>query len=205
MADRRAEPFVLALSALRQRLRRGQVPRDTRLAASEIAAELGLSATPVREALSRLAGEGLLDDRRGEGFFVRRLGRADIAALYRLSLAHLALAVEGLAPDAPEAEPGGAEPPFDPVEAVERRFAAWAACGGRALAQSHARLQAQLGAVRRLEPRLFDDLAEEAEALLAAAEPGARRARLRAFHLRRARAAGRLAELMEAGPGVHPL
>jgi DNA-binding GntR family transcriptional regulator len=44
-----------------------------------------LSPTPVREALSRLAGEGELEERRGDGFFVRRLSAADLIPLYEMS------------------------------------------------------------------------------------------------------------------------
>ena len=205
MREKRSEPFVLALGELRTRLRRGDVPLDRRLAASEIASELGLSATPVREALSRLAGEGLLEDRRGEGFFVRRLSRADIVALYRLSLAHLALALEAQDAEAPaEAD---LDPEADPVELTERLFAAWAAgSGSRALSLSYARLQGQLGAARRLEGRLLEDLREEAAGLRAGEADRSRRlARVRAFYARRVRVAGRLAELLDQAAAGRPL
>lgn len=207
MSEKRAEPFILALGELRARLRAGEAPLDTRLAATEIAAELGLSATPVREALSRLAGEGLLDDRRGEGFFVRRLGRADIAALYNLSRAHLALAIDGWASE-PSLDASREETdPADPVAATEWLFAVWVAAGGsRVLAQAFGRIQAQLGPARRLEPRLFDDLPAEAQALLARGLDRAERLRrLRAFHARRVRAAGALADLLEQGAERHTL
>lgn len=199
MDVRGAEPFATALGELRGRLVRGEYLPETRLAASELAAELRLSATPVREALSRLAGEGLLEDRRGQGFFVRRLGRRDIAVLYRLSLAHLQLASAD-ADLAPLPEDG----PFtDPVGRVEQLFARWMeTCGPRALLQSFARIQAQLGPVRRLEPLLVSDLAEEADGLCRSADPAERAPRLRRFHLRRVRLADRLADLAERGPAL---
>src|SRR5947209_1572479 len=111
MRSKGAEPFAVALGELRARLRRGAFRADERLAATDLAGEFGLSATPVREALSRLAGEGLLEDRRGLGFFVRRLSRADIAALYRLSLTHLLLALD--------ARPALAGPDLRPARAAE--------------------------------------------------------------------------------------
>jgi len=208
MSERRPEPFVLALTELRGRLRRGEIPLDRRLAATEIAAELGLSATPVREALSRLAGEGLLDDRRGEGFFVRRLSRVDVVSLYRLSFVHLALAME-LAGDHPPADqhPPTGDRVSDPVSWTERLFAQWAAdSGSRSLALNFARLQTQLAAVRRLEPRLLEDLEGEAGELAAEVDhPPDRQRRLKAFISRRVRLAGRMAELLEQGAGAHSL
>src|ERR1700761_5648772 len=94
MAANHVEPFQRALSQLRERLRDGAFPPGTRIAATEVADTLKLSATPVREALSRLAGEGLLEDRRGHGFFLRPLSALDIADLYRLGLSHLTIAHE---------------------------------------------------------------------------------------------------------------
>lgn len=204
MNDKRVEPFLLALSELRARLRLGDVPLDTRLAATEIASELGLSATPVREALSRLAGEGLLEDRRGEGFFVRRLRRADIAVLYRLCHSHLILAADTWRAEIPSNPVGAALDDFDdPIDLTERLLAQWTSFGGsRLLSLSFARFQAQLGAVRRLEPRLLDRLPEEAAALSASQGDRAKRmALLKTFYNRRVRLAGRLAELLEEGAG----
>ncbi|MFN3487458.1 MAG: GntR family transcriptional regulator, partial [Planctomycetota bacterium] len=61
----------MALTAVRDRLQSGALPPGARATAVDLADDLGLSTTPVREALSRLAGEGLLEDRRGQGYFVR--------------------------------------------------------------------------------------------------------------------------------------
>lgn len=58
-----------------------------------LARNLRLSATPVREALSRLAGEGLVEDRRGMGFFAWRLDTVDLIELYHLQAAYLATAL----------------------------------------------------------------------------------------------------------------
>ena len=64
----RADSFLQALAGIRERLRDGVFRPGERIAATQVADLLGLSATPVREALSRLSGEGLLEDRRGQGF-----------------------------------------------------------------------------------------------------------------------------------------
>ena len=67
MPDAQAEPFHVALATLRERLRTGAYRPGVRITAVDLADELRLSNTPVREALARLAGEGLVEDRRGQG------------------------------------------------------------------------------------------------------------------------------------------
>ena len=204
MASPRGEPFQLALTALRERLRAGHLPSGERIAAAALADELRLSPTPVREALSRLAGEGLIEDRRGQGYFIRTLSPLDVADLYRLSFAHLALALEvrreGAGAGGGE---GVADSGEDPVCAVEQQLLSWVSnAGGRLLAASYVKLTVQLGAVRRREPLLFGDLAEEAAALLASVrrpEDGGPLPALRRYHNRRIAAAGRLASLLERG------
>ena len=203
MAADRIEPFQVALASLRDRLREGVLPPGERIAASEVAADLRLSATPVREALSRLAGEGLLDDRRGQGFFVRSLTAVDIADLYGLSLAHLSLAHEPQRTSLrrlPAPALGSAMRITDPVRDVERLFAGWMTeTGSPALISRHRGAQILLGPVRRAEPKLFDDLADEAAGLRALdlRDPGGEwGAAVRTFHERRIAQADRLAGLL---------
>lgn len=207
MAEPQAEPFHVALSALRDRLQSGALPPGGRATAVDLADEMGLSTTPVREALSRLAGEGLLEDRRGQGYFVRLPGAVDIADLHRMSLAHLLIALEPrrslrLAPAAlpPPVEPD-AGAPLDPVAAVEALFRDWVgATGSRPLVAGFRVVQIQLGPIRRLEPHVFGDLEGEARALLANGEASRadRLAALRQFHAVRIREADRLAAALAA-------
>jgi DNA-binding GntR family transcriptional regulator len=205
MAEGQAEPFFVALNVLRERLRLGELGPGSRITAMEVADELRLSTTPVREALSRLAGEGLVDDRRGQGYFVRALSAADVADLYRMSLAHLLIALEprrlGRAPEA--ADPG--DPESDPVARTEAEFRRWVArSGSRVLIREFRTLQIQLGPVRRLEWRIVTDLAAEADALLLRAEQASRgewMSQLRQFHSRRIREATRLASYLETRNG----
>lgn len=201
MPDSRNDSFQLALARLRERLREGDLPPGARIAATEVAGALRLSATPVREALARLAGEGLIEDRRGQGYFVRSLTALDIADLYRLSLSCLALPLDAhrgprrVEPVAIEV----AAPEADPIRRVERLFAVWMRqAGGRALATFHHRLTIQLGPVRRLEPRIFADLEAEASDLTAPAEPAAWLRAVRRFHDRRIAAADQLLRLLES-------
>jgi hypothetical protein len=205
MTAKRDEPFAVALENLRGRLRRGDFGYERRLAATEIAEQLRLSPTPVREALARLAGEGLLEDRRGQGFFVPRPGAVDVADLYRLNQAHLLIALEPRAvsgaPLPPAPEEG--EPPTDPLAAVDALFDGWVrAAGSWTLLQAHRRVQARLGPVRRREQLVFADLEGEAEALSAGAgDPPRAISAVRLFHRRRIRIADRLAGLLETRPG----
>lgn len=207
MSAVQAEPFHLALAGLRDRLRHGGFAPGARIAATEVADTLKLSATPVREALSRLAGEGLLEDRRGQGFFLRALSGLEIADLFRMSLSELLIAQDSHR--AHTAARGGAgsdardEPALGPIVQVERLFADWIAeAGSRTLSVTFRTLQIQLGPVRRAEPAIIPDLQAEAEELqaLAAAEDAAPRGpALRRFHLRRIALADRLAALAYRG------
>lgn len=206
MAEPQAEPFHVALSALRERLQNGTLAPGARATAVDLADDLGLSTTPVREALSRLTGEGLLEDRRGQGYFVRLLGPVEVADLYRLSLAQLLIALEprranrmAAAANIVDAEPAEA---FDPIEGVEALFRRWvAATGSRPLYAAFRIGQIQLGPLRRLEPRLLPDVDAEAQALLASGDVSRpeRLALLRQFHAVRIRESDRLASLIEAG------
>jgi DNA-binding GntR family transcriptional regulator len=205
MSPKRAEPFLVALQTLRSGLREGAYGFERRLAATEIAEGLALSATPVREALARLAGEGLVEDRRGQGYFVRRPTAGDVADLYRLALAHLTVALDPRRPRLAARdglpEPDATEAPTDVVvERVDRLFERWVAeAGGWSLEESYARAQARLAPIRRREPLLLDDLAAEAESLAAVADdPAARLAAARRFHRRRIVLAGRLTGVLES-------
>jgi DNA-binding GntR family transcriptional regulator len=59
-------------------LHSGDLPPGTRVRDLAIAGRLGVSRTPVREALQRLSREGLLDSGPGRGFRVRPLDRAEL-------------------------------------------------------------------------------------------------------------------------------
>lgn len=206
MSPSRVEPFQMALRDLRERLREGILPPGARITAKEIAEALNLSPTPVREALSRLAGEGILEDRRGDGFFVRGLTASDIADLYRMSLALLATAQEAdRKPHRDLTQPSGLQEGEDPVRAVERLFSAWVAeSASRILMDEHRVLALRIAPVRRLEHHFIDDLRSEAEDLLALADSEGRPGRLAAlegFHDRRIALAERLAHRLDPEGG----
>jgi DNA-binding GntR family transcriptional regulator len=65
----------------------------TALAERDLAAQLGVSRTPVREAIARLVAEGLVHRRTGRGHFVPRLGAREAGELYAVREALEVLAV----------------------------------------------------------------------------------------------------------------
>jgi DNA-binding GntR family transcriptional regulator len=81
-ARRTAHEFVR--EALRRAILRGNAPAGTRLVQADIAAELGVSTTPVREALRDLATEGLIDLDAHRGAVVRRLRFDDLVEIHEL-------------------------------------------------------------------------------------------------------------------------
>jgi DNA-binding GntR family transcriptional regulator len=69
---------------LRQRIATRAYPPGTRLSESDLAAEFGLSRTPVRQALQRLATDGLVSIKNGVGVTVTDLDRVEIDQAYYL-------------------------------------------------------------------------------------------------------------------------
>jgi len=69
---------------LRQRILDGRLQAGRRLKEIELARELGLSRTPVRDALSRLSAEGLLDFRPNSGATVAIWSEIQIDQMFRI-------------------------------------------------------------------------------------------------------------------------
>lgn len=78
---------------LTERVLSGAIPPGARIDANEIAATDGVSPTPVRNALNRLVGAGLLVSHSNEGFFVPHCTERDVRDLYDCSAALLGLAI----------------------------------------------------------------------------------------------------------------
>lgn len=88
------DPFGLVLRTLRDRLRAGAYPGGEPLTIIDLAREFRLSPTPVREALSRLAGQGLVEEVPGKGYFVRLLQPGDLVELLSLHLLFVAAGLD---------------------------------------------------------------------------------------------------------------
>jgi len=78
LTDAASTHTLRARIEVRERILRGDLPGGTRLFEVALAEDLGISRTPVREAMSRLVEEGLLERVRGGGFTVRRFALADV-------------------------------------------------------------------------------------------------------------------------------
>lgn len=75
-----------AASALQRDLLAGGFAPQARLAVQELARRYGIGATPIREALSRLAAQGLVVAIGRRGFRVADIGPGDLADITRLRL-----------------------------------------------------------------------------------------------------------------------
>ncbi|HEY5331983.1 MAG TPA: GntR family transcriptional regulator, partial [Solirubrobacterales bacterium] len=73
-----------AVESLRRTLIAGELKPGERVRQEEIAARLGLSLAPVREALAVLEQEGQLTYQPRRGYFVTELDLADLREIYEL-------------------------------------------------------------------------------------------------------------------------
>ena len=81
-----------AVQAIKDSIKSGQFAPGQRLIASDLISRLGISAGPVREAVRKLTGEGLIEIQPHRGAVVRDLTRKDILEIYEMRAA-----IEGLA------------------------------------------------------------------------------------------------------------
>lgn len=185
MTGKRRDTFGLALRELRDRVRDGRAAPGSPLMVSDLAAELNLSPTPVREAVAWLAGEALIESQRGGegGYRVRRLSRSAVEDLYALQ--DLLLAASVLADPGPIWPLGSARSEVeralgdledvgsDVVRATEVLFGgAMAGIRNRVVWQVHLRLADRLALVRRVEACLFPDLPNELMGMALAYDAG---------------------------------
>lgn len=199
---RTRDPFKRALNQLRRRVENGVIRPGAMIMIADEARRLRLSTTPVREALARLLGEGLIVEAPSGGFMRPSLGATSIRDQYELheiyATAALAIVVsahsDGTTVRSLPWRNGTGEPGQYPAESFFDRLVRRA--DNKALEKAQANLSLQLRAVRSIEKLVLDNLVEEAEQLHQLASDN-RWAELRqgisTYHLRRREAAGMLA------------
>ncbi len=178
--------------ALKMRITELGLRPGARLDVSELADELASSATPVREALHQLLGEGLVESRTGGGFFLPAWDEPGLRDCYAFCAELLRLALSRLDPI--RMRPARLE--IDGTDSANRVAALFEAIGKLSVNAEHAsaleRLGARLHSARVVEGQVLPDVDAEVTAFAAALEGGdARELRRRnaAYHHRRARAA----------------
>ena len=93
---------------IRERILTGALPRGARVHQEDVAADLGVSRTPVREALRQLAASGLVDARAHRGAVVARPSLDRLTGMFE-AMAELEAICAGLAAER-----------MTPVEALNR-------------------------------------------------------------------------------------
>jgi hypothetical protein len=172
------DPFGAVIEALRSDLRNGVLAPGSPIVVMDLAKTLRVSATPVREALSHLSGEGLVEDHRGRGFSAPRLDPADLGSLHNLHGVYVAAALtwrEGsqtrVMQSKPEREAEGEGARGSPIGHPERALTErlWIgvvdAVDNRALKRQQRQVSDKLAVARLVEPQIFPDLALELDYL----------------------------------------
>jgi DNA-binding GntR family transcriptional regulator len=113
---------MTAYAQVRAAIVENRYPPGTRLVEQRIAEELGLSRTPVREALRRLEAEGLVVSEPNRGAMVRPLSETEVVDLYGLRIRLESYAVELATERAREPELGALVAAADAFGDVRRTF-----------------------------------------------------------------------------------
>lgn len=183
---RSRDPFSLALENLRDRAMRGVYAPGGPVVIIEEARRLGLSTTPVREALAWLCGEGLMERAPRAGYLSPRLDAALLRDRFSLRLCCLGTSLDLTSA---LASTRSGVPDTADEDAVRELFDRIVReTGNRALIETFGRVEAQLRMLGEAEARVFPDAAQEAQGLLRIETSGTRadlRAAIDAYHRRR--------------------
>lgn len=211
----RASQAERAYQSLKRLILDGELPAGAQVLELEAAAQLGMSRTPVREAMVRLEHEGIVEIRPRHGMRVLPVAATDMRDIYAVLTALEASAAEEVArrglPPTELAVLRAAVAEMDAALAADdlRRWAAAdecfhaslvAACGNRRLSGLVAQLHDQAHRARmltlHLRPKPVDSNRDHAALVEAIAARDAERAR-QIHHAHRQRAGAMLADLIE--------
>jgi len=182
-----AQAMERSYATLKQLLREGAFAPGMRLEAIRLADDLGVSMTPVRDVLHRLAGERLVEANSREGFHVPRFTEAGLRDLYEWNSALLVMAARTKRPGAEESPitplwevPAGAER----IATLFTRIAA--AAPNHEISHAIEGVSDRLHPFRIIEQQILERVDGELEQLVVRGsdQPHA----IRRYHLRRMRA-----------------
>ena len=156
----RRKPFTeQAYEQIKQRILSNALPPGTQVLEQQLADDLGMSRTPVREAAMRLAREGLVEVRPRHGIRVLPISAADMREIYEILTALESAAAEACARRGlSEAE---IEQLMDAVEDMDRALAAEDLEGWAAADEAFHRALTGLGGNGRLQA-LVDTIWDQA-------------------------------------------
>lgn len=107
---------------IRKKIMLGEFSEGARVSDVTVAEEMGLSRTPVREAINRLHSEGLLEQVPHAGAFVRRLSRRELSDLYDMRALLEGYAAEKAATRITEEDLSELEGLCDTLHRIVRQF-----------------------------------------------------------------------------------
>ena len=114
---------------VRERIVDGSLPTGLPIRQDALAAELGVSKIPLREALARLEQEGLLSSHANRGYFVRPMSTEEVDEIYALRLAIEPAAAAYAAAKADDAARAAAVQAFEALDnAAHSKLAEVAVC-----------------------------------------------------------------------------
>ncbi|MEG3175765.1 GntR family transcriptional regulator [Sphingomonas sp. RB3P16] len=101
---------------VREQIVTGQLPHELPIRQDALAAELGVSKIPLREALARLEQEGLLTSQANRGYFVQPMSSAQAEEIFELRLAIEPVAAARAARFATDADQRAASDTFERLD-----------------------------------------------------------------------------------------
>lgn len=144
---------------IRLSLQSGRYAPGVRLDATALAKQFRSSTTPVRHALYRLVGDGLVDDRARDGFFVPLISELLLRDLYDWMQRFLTVACDGVVLSRIKSGPLPNIKRGEDIAAKTRELFddIAAAAGSPLLRRSVQNINQRLESVRRIEVQLLDD------------------------------------------------
>jgi len=182
---------MLALDNIRERARRGGYPAGSPVVIIDEARRLGLSTTPVREALAWLCGEGLIERGPLGGFLAPRLDATVVRDRFAFRLHCLAASLDVVA-DLQDGSVPTSLIVSQGLNLAEGLDILVRSAGNQVLFDAFERIGSQLLPLAPAETRIFPDHEEEARAVARLFEGGALsdlRVSLVGYHQRRMEAA----------------